>query len=166
MQEVRGSGVATTALEKFNGDNYHLWKGKAKMVLAMYDLWEIINGQETRPDAADDSASPEDKAEVKRQQIAFDKRSQRALAIIGLALRDDIFASQGIADAVSPADAWRRLADLYACRGLGNRLLLRQKFAQLKMNESDDVISFLNAVKTTAQEMAANGDASHRQRRH
>jgi len=79
-----GPGIAAATLEKFNGENYHLWSGKAKMVLTLYDLWEITSGRETRPVAVEETASAEVKAEVKRQQILYDKRVHKALAIIGL----------------------------------------------------------------------------------
>jgi hypothetical protein len=33
-------------VEKFNGDNFSLWKFKMEMVLSSKELWDIVDGSE------------------------------------------------------------------------------------------------------------------------
>jgi hypothetical protein len=37
-------GESTRVIDKFNGENFSLWKFKMEMVLASMDLWEIWTG--------------------------------------------------------------------------------------------------------------------------
>jgi hypothetical protein len=37
-------GESTRVIDKFNGENFNLWKFKMEMVLASMDLWEIVDG--------------------------------------------------------------------------------------------------------------------------
>ncbi len=39
-------GKNTRVINKFNGENFNLWKFKMEMVLASMDLWEIVDGSE------------------------------------------------------------------------------------------------------------------------
>jgi hypothetical protein len=42
-------GESTKVIDKFNGENFNLWKFTMEMVLASMDLWEIIDGSEEAP---------------------------------------------------------------------------------------------------------------------
>ena len=37
---------AARIIDKFNGENFNLWKFKIKMLLASMDLWDIVDGSE------------------------------------------------------------------------------------------------------------------------
>ena len=36
-------------IEKFKGENFHLWKFRMQMVLEEKDLWNIVQGDEVEP---------------------------------------------------------------------------------------------------------------------
>ena len=40
---------ASIRIDKFNGENFHLWKFKMQMVLEEKDLWGIVSGDEKEP---------------------------------------------------------------------------------------------------------------------
>jgi hypothetical protein len=42
-------GENARVIDKFNGENFNLWKFKMEMVLASMDLWEIVDGFEEAP---------------------------------------------------------------------------------------------------------------------
>ncbi len=42
-------GESVRVIDKFNGENFSLWKFKMEMVLASMDLWEIVDGSEDAP---------------------------------------------------------------------------------------------------------------------
>ena len=63
-------------IDKFDGEDFHLWKFKMRMVLEEKDLWEIVTGKEERPIGAGEKVQ------------AYDKRCRKALATICLNLKD------------------------------------------------------------------------------
>jgi hypothetical protein len=42
-------GESAKVIDKFNGENFNLWKFKMEMVFASMDLWEIVDGSEEAP---------------------------------------------------------------------------------------------------------------------
>jgi len=42
-------GESARIIDKFNGENFNLWKFNMEMVLASMDLWEIVDGSEEAP---------------------------------------------------------------------------------------------------------------------
>jgi len=42
-------GESPTVIDKFNAENFNLWKFKMEMVLASTDLWEIVDRSEEAP---------------------------------------------------------------------------------------------------------------------
>jgi hypothetical protein len=69
-------GESARIIEKFNGENFNLWKFKMEMVLASMDLWEIVDGSEEAP------PSNADPKVIKEYQ----RRAKKAMSIIGDAL--------------------------------------------------------------------------------
>ena len=63
-------------VDKFNDDNFGLWKFKMKMVLAAKDLWDIVDKSESPP--------PNDAEESTKKEYTM--RCKKALAIIALNL--------------------------------------------------------------------------------
>ncbi len=58
-------GESARVIDKFNGENFNLWKFKMEMVLASMDLWEIVDGSEEAPPSDSD---PKVMKEYQRQQ--------------------------------------------------------------------------------------------------
>ena len=65
-------------LDKFNGDNFGLWKFKMEMVLAAKDLWDIVDKSKSPP--------PNDAQESTKKE--YTRRCKKALAIIAMNLVD------------------------------------------------------------------------------
>lgn len=143
------SNMATASLmeklqvvEKFEGENFHLWKFKMKMVLEERDLWDIVSGDEQRPE---DSAGA----------VAFNKRSKKALATICLSLANSQLLQ--VRHCTAPEEAWRVLERLYENKSLANRLFLRRKFFTTQMAEGDNVLAHITKVRTMADKLEAVG---------
>jgi len=47
-------GESARVIDKFNGENFNLWKFKMEMVLASMDLWKIVDGSEEVPPSNSD----------------------------------------------------------------------------------------------------------------
>jgi hypothetical protein len=66
------NGEETYRIESLRGStNYRTWKFSMKMVLQARDLWEVVSGEEVKPEAA---------------AQAWEKKARKALATIALAL--------------------------------------------------------------------------------
>jgi hypothetical protein len=71
-------GESPKVIDKFNGENFNLWKFKMEMVLASMDLWEIVNRSEEAPPS---EANPKAIKEYQR-------RAKKAMSTIGINLVD------------------------------------------------------------------------------
>jgi len=69
-------GENTRIIDKFNGENFNLWKFKMEMVLASIDLSEIVDGsEETPPSNADPKVIKE-----------YQRRAKKAMSTIAINL--------------------------------------------------------------------------------
>jgi hypothetical protein len=71
-------GESARVIDKFNGENFNLWKFKMEMVLASMDLWEIVDGSEEAP------PSNSDPKVIKEYQ----RRAKKAMSTIAINLVD------------------------------------------------------------------------------
>ena len=53
------------------------------------------------------------------------------------------------------AKAWKTLRDMHETKGLANVFFLRCKFFTMKMQELDDLLQYINKVKTLADQLEA-----------
>ena len=102
-------------IEKFKGENFHLWKFKMQMVLEEKDLWNIVKGDEVEP-------TDEGTTETQRRQ--FQKRERKALATICLSLGDEQLSL--VRTATTAKEAWLKLENHYEVKSLANKLFLRK----------------------------------------
>ena len=100
-------------IEKFDGEDFHIWKFKMQMILEEKDLWEVVEG----PDLST--------AEVALQDT-WNRRARKALATICLHLKDGQLIH--VRSCTSAKEAWKKLSELYETRSLSTRLFLRRKF--------------------------------------
>jgi N-glycosylase/DNA lyase len=78
-------GESTKVIDKFNGENFNLWKFKMEMVLASMDLWEIVDESEEAP------PSNADPKVIKEYQ----RRAKKAMSTIAINLVDGRTTSRG-----------------------------------------------------------------------
>jgi hypothetical protein len=130
-------------IEKFSGENYHLWKFKMMMVLKEKGLWEFVEGKELDPAASE------------KERNDFKRREERALALLVLSLSDAQLLH--VQPALTAKEAWLKLSEVHERKGLANKLYLRRKFLTVKMEEGDGMQAHINKVKTMAQQLTAIG---------
>jgi transposase InsO family protein len=135
---------AFRVLEKFDGENFHLWKFKMQLVLEEKDLWEIVTGSEEHPGNSDEKI-----------KIAYERKERKALATICLNLKDSQLSH--VRAASSAKEAWSKLEKLYETKSLANHLFLRRKFFNTRKEEGDTMITHINKVKTMAEQLDAIG---------
>ena len=84
--------LETYKVEPLKGSaNYRTWKFSMRMVLQARDLWEVVSGEEVKPEA-----------EAATQ--AWEKKARKALATIALAL--SAAEKEHIIECTTPKAAW------------------------------------------------------------
>lgn len=136
-----GNGGAWV-IDKFNGDNFNLWKFKMEMVLDSMDLWDIV-GETKDPPLFDDDPK------VLKE---YNRRVKKAMSVIGLSLVDNELAH--IKSCKGPAEAWKILCNIHETKSLSNILFICRKFFTIKMHEGDDLLTHINQVKALADQLA------------
>ncbi|KAH9095789.1 hypothetical protein LEN26_017690 [Aphanomyces euteiches] len=119
---------STVKINKFGGDNFHLWKFKMMM-------WE------DQGDAA--------------EQARYTKWQKKAFAIVCLSLEASPL-SMG-RSCKTAEEAWKRLGDHYEKQILANKLYLRKKFFSCAMVEGSDMLKHINEMKTLSEQLEAVG---------
>jgi gag-polypeptide of LTR copia-type len=132
---------AIRVIDKFNGEDFHLWKFKMRMVLEEKDLWDLVTGREEHPTDSGEKVQ------------AYERRCRKALATICLNLTDSQLLH--VRSATTPAEAWKKLEDLYETKSLANKLFLRRKFFNTPMNDGDTMINHINNVRKMADQLEA-----------
>ena len=131
------------SIDKFNGENFGLWKFRMEMVLASMDLWEIVEETEEPPSKDGDAK------EIKE----YNRRAKKALSIISLSLVNSQLAH--IKHCKGPAEAWKALCNVHETKSLSNILFVRRKFFTIKMQEGDDLMDHINHVKELADQLTS-----------
>ena len=128
-------------VDKFNGENFSLWKFKMEMVLALSDLWDIVDESE---------GAPPSNADVKNKK-AFEKQSKTAFGIITINLVDKEMAH--IKHCKGLAEAWKTLCNIHETKSLSNILFFIRKFFTIKMQKADDMLDHINKVKSLVDQL-------------
>ncbi|CAB3993668.1 gag-pol poly [Paramuricea clavata] len=128
-------------IEKFSGENFHLWKFKMQMVLEDKDLWGIVKGIEVEP-------TDEGTTETQRRQ--FQRRERKAFATICLSLGDEQLSL--VRSATTAKDALSKLEGHYEVKSLANKLFLRKN-----MGVDESMSEHINKMKELAGQLEAVG---------
>ena len=120
------STLSLSRIEKFNGENFHLWKFKMQMVLEDKDLWGIVSGDEVEP-------VEEGTTETQRRQ--FQRRARKALATICLYLGDEQLSF--VQSAETAKEAWSKLENHYEVKSLANKLFLCKRYFTTSMADDE-----------------------------
>ena len=99
MASSEGEGLRL--VDKFNGDNFSLWKFKMEMILSAKDLWDIVDQSEPPPPSTADE----------KDKKYYERRFKRAFAVIATNLVDKEMAH--IKACKGPAEAWITLCNIH-----------------------------------------------------
>jgi hypothetical protein len=121
--------------------NYRTWKFSMRMVLQARDLWEVVSGEEVKPEA-----------EAAAQ--AWEKKARKALATIALALT--AAEKEHIIECTTPKAAWDILEKLYEGKGRNRKFMLLQELFRTSM-EGESMDAYLRAVREKMSELSTVG---------
>ncbi|GJR91241.1 retrovirus-related pol polyprotein from transposon TNT 1-94 [Tanacetum coccineum] len=129
--------AAKFEIEKFNGNNFSLWKLKMKAILRKDKCLAAIS--ERPAEVTDDSK--------------WDEMDENAIANLHLALADGVLSS--IEEKKSAKEIWDHLARLYEARSLHNKKFLKRKLYALRMTESTSVTEHVNNLNTLFSQLTS-----------
>src|SRR5579862_7251714 len=93
----------TYKVEPLQGSaNYRTWKFSMRIVLQARDLWEVVSGEELKP-------------ETEKGAQTWEKKARKALTTIALAL--SVQEKEHIIECTTPKATWDILEKLYEGRG-------------------------------------------------
>jgi len=130
--------AAKYEIEKFNGNNFSLWKMKMKAVLRKNNCLAAIG---ERP-----------------MEITDDKWNEidgNAISDLHLALADGVLSS--VAEKNTAKEIWDTLTKLYEAKSLHNKIFLKRKLYTLRMAESTMVTDHINTLKTLFSQLTTLG---------
>ncbi|XP_070006880.1 retrovirus-related Pol polyprotein from transposon TNT 1-94 isoform X1 [Nicotiana sylvestris] len=106
-----------------------------KSPLVLQGLWKAI-----------DEDFPEDMKETKKEDL-----KERALSAIFMSVTDSVL--REIAEETSAATTWKKLEDLYSKKSLTNRLYLKKRLYNLRINEGTPVKTHLDEFNSIIMDM-------------
>ena len=89
----------------------------------------------------------------------WDRRDQRALALIALSLKDNVLIGLGIINMTSSHEAWQALERTYGASSTAGQLFIRQRLARLRLEEGGDVLDFITDVSVLVDQLTTAGGA-------
>jgi hypothetical protein len=124
-------------IEKFNGQNFELWKLKIEDLLVDREQWETVC-----PGTILTGMSREE----------WEKLERRERSMIRLCLADSVLLNVSGED--STKKLWDKLGSLYQSKSLVNKLFLRKKLYLLRMSEGSSVTEHLNVFNTIISQLS------------
>jgi hypothetical protein len=144
MATLPNNSIPNTGLAKFNGENFFEWFKAMRAVLLAMELWEVVVDRESeRPSAA---------AEV----TAWNRKKSRALGLLQLSLTPEVLAL--VEQCTTPNAVMAELKRQFAKPTWSRRLLFRQRFHSLAMEEGTSVRDYIAKAKAYANDLSAIGD--------
>ena len=135
-------GLSQFRVEKLSDSNYHVWKEHIQSVLCLKDLDIYIEEDPPGVEGASDVVQA-------RSELAIWRRGDRkAKAIIRLALSDAHI--EHTRDIETAKEVWASICNLFERHTLLNKLAARRNFYTATMHQSENVITFINRIKTLA----------------
>jgi hypothetical protein len=166
MDDESKTGSSTYNIAQLNGTNYRSWAQQLQWILDERDLWQLVNGQETKPAVTTTATVVEPQQESSSESAAADviklaevtawtKKSKKARAIISSSVTADIMVHlEGLE---SPMEIWRTLADLYNPKTRTTLLQTVREFMTVQM-EDEDMEKHLTKVKRLKRQVEEQGE--------
>ena len=126
-------------IERFNGDNFTLWKARIQQQLMAEGLHGVVFPNVLNPVDAD-------------KAVQF-RNEQKACGIIQLALTDVV--CQSLPPFATAAELWKELEEKYSTDTLANIYLLKRQLLTLKYTEGTKMEDFFHTLESLQNKLAA-----------
>src|SRR6476646_549523 len=134
-------------IEKFNGQNWHLWKETIKFILIDKGLWKVVCGKYKKP-----TGSPVDPAELEK----WDDIDSRALSAICLHLNTTEFLTASKGESAEAAS--KGLEATYEVKNTLSLLFLIRTFWVAQMSEGDSIVTHIGKLREMSDQLTSIGE--------
>ena len=126
-------------IDKFNGQNYQLWKIQMEDYLYQKDLYLPLGGKEKQPTAMKDEE--------------WEVLDKKALGTIRLCLDSSV--AFNISKEITTESVMSALSKLYEKPSASNKVFLMKRLFNMKMSESGSVADHLNEFNTLTSQLSS-----------
>ena len=137
------SEMSKMSIGKLNGDNYYGWKFNVEMYLKGCDVWDIVSGDETLVEGADE--------DTKRK---FRKRDQFALSKICLSIMESI--QIYVRNCKTAKEAWESLKNHFEENTLSKKVQWYKNLFTLRLG-NNSMEEHVNILKTIYEHLESLG---------
>jgi len=127
------AGMGGIKSDKLTETNFHEWRQRIKMVLALRDLDDMLDEDGKRTDAED------------RELALWRSRPTKASAIIGLTLESEQL--EHVSGCNTTAEMWSTLQGVFQRKSLMNKMKARREFFTVEMTVSEGMLGYINRVR-------------------
>eukprot|EP00171_Calliarthron_tuberculosum_P001057 IDg1057t1 len=132
---------ATLKLPKLRNDNFHSWKYRIELALALRDVLTYIQDDPPLPDSPDFRT--------------WEKGDVKARATIGITLNDEHM--EQVLHCTSARHMWKTICDIFEKHTLLNKLAARRNFYTATMTSNENVNSFCSRIRQLAGTLRSMG---------
>jgi len=131
------SNIKIAESDKLDTSNYHVWALKTQCMLQAHDMWDPVE------------------AKLPPTEAAAIKADKKALAVIGLAVKDHHLTK--IMKCKTSKEAWDMLKDAYEAVSMARQQILQQQLYTLKMGTDETLSKYVARAEQYTGQLTAAG---------
>ncbi|KAK9753063.1 Zinc knuckle [Popillia japonica] len=135
--------LRSVCIQKFDGNNFQLWKYQMEIIFAAEGLTDLVNGKTNFP------------AQVSEQK-AWNEDNAKAMLLISTSM--EFSQLQTVVACKKAAEMWDRLKTIHEQRSSVNKITLKQQFFSYKMNSTDSISQHISKIESLAQALSDVGE--------
>lgn len=131
-------------IDRFNGENYHLWQFQMRAVFLGKELMSIVDGTEVKPE----NPGPE--------QLAWIKKDNQGISILCQVLDKKYL--QHVVSCTTSHAMWAKLRLINEQDASESVHALHQKFYKCNLAEGESIASFISNIEVIVNQLKSRGD--------
>lgn len=141
--DAAAAGMGGIKIDKLTETNFHEWRQRIKMVLALRDLDDLLD---------EDSKPGDDRTQ---ELTLWTRRDTKASAIIGLTLGSEQL--EHVMGCKTTAEMWSTLRGVFQRKSLMNKMKARREFYTVAMDGTEGMLGYINRVRNLGENLKAMG---------
>ena len=130
-------------IDKLTATNLHEWRQRIKMVLALRDLDDMLDGDGKPTDAET------------HELAVWKRRDTKASAIVGLTLGSEQLVH--VSGCKKTAEMWSTLQGVFQRKSLMKKMKARREFYNVEMTVGEGMLGYINRVRNLGENLKAMG---------